>query len=78
MMRLTQRVRSFFREEAWGFPEHERPVVAGSPATPEHVLTLRIAYALVAILVGLIVSVTRNSDARHGADAGERPDRPSP
>ncbi|WP_206119814.1 MFS transporter [Rhizobium laguerreae] len=53
MMRLTQRVRSFFREEAWDFPEHERPVVAGSPAAPEHVLTLRIAYALVAILVGL-------------------------
>ncbi|CAM3866336.1 MFS transporter [Agrobacterium radiobacter] len=52
-MRLTQRVRSFFREEAWDFPEHERPVVPGSPATPEHVLTLRIAYALVAILVGL-------------------------
>ncbi|WP_425639007.1 MFS transporter [Agrobacterium radiobacter] len=53
MMRLTQRVRSFFREEAWDFPEHERPVVAGSPATPEHALPLRIAYAFVAILVGL-------------------------
>ncbi|MBP2542642.1 MFS family permease [Agrobacterium tumefaciens] len=53
MMKLTQRIRSFFHEGAWDFPEHERPVVAGSPATPEHALTLRIAYALVAILVGL-------------------------
>ncbi|WFN87275.1 MFS transporter [Agrobacterium pusense] len=53
MMRLTRRVGSFFREETWDFPEHERPVVAGSPATPEHAVTLRTAYALVAILVGL-------------------------
>ncbi|MDP9734630.1 UNVERIFIED_ORG: MFS family permease [Rhizobium sp. SORGH_AS260] len=52
-MRLTRRVGSFFREEAWDFPEHERPMVAGSPATPEHALSLRIAYAFVAILVGL-------------------------
>lgn len=53
MMKLTRRVGSFFREEAWDFPEHERPMVAGSPATPEHALPLRIAYAFVAILVGL-------------------------
>jgi MFS family permease len=46
-------MRSFFVEEVWNFPEHERPVVAGSPATPEHALTLRIAYAFVAIIVGL-------------------------
>lgn len=52
-MRLAQRVRSFFGEQAWDFPEHEKPVVAGSPATPDHTLTLRIAYALIAILVGL-------------------------
>lgn len=53
MMNLTRRIRSFFVEEVWDFPEHERPVIAGSPATPEHRPTLRIAYALVAILVGL-------------------------
>lgn len=53
MMNLTRRIRSFFVEEVWDFPEHERPVIAGSPATPEHALTLRIAYAFVAILVGL-------------------------
>lgn len=53
MIKLTRRVGSFFREEAWDFPEHERPMVAGSPATPEHALSLRIAYAFVAILVGL-------------------------
>lgn len=53
MMNLTRRIRGFFVEEVWDFPEHERPVIAGSPATPEHALTLRIAYAFVAILVGL-------------------------
>lgn len=52
-MMLPKRVRSFFDEQSWEFPEHEKPLVAGSPATPEHPSMLRIAYALVAILVGL-------------------------
>jgi MFS family permease len=53
MMNLTRRIASFFVEEVWDFPENERPVIAGSPATPEHRPMLRIAYAFVAILVGL-------------------------
>lgn len=53
MMNMTRRIRSFFAEEVRFFPEHERPAIAGSPATPEHRPMLRIAYALVAILVGL-------------------------
>ncbi|TZG32497.1 MFS transporter [Agrobacterium sp. B1(2019)] len=52
-MNMTRRIRSFFAEEVRFFPEHERPAIAGSPATPEHRPMLRIAYALVAILVGL-------------------------
>lgn len=48
-----RRVRSFFGEEVWDFPEQERPVVAGAPATSEHALVLRIACAFVAILIGL-------------------------
>nr|WP_205598305.1 MFS transporter [Caulobacter sp. 17J65-9] len=38
---------------------HERPVLPGSPATPDHPTPLRIAYAL----IGLLVSVTANLGA---------------
>jgi MFS family permease len=71
-MNLTQRFRSFFEEETWEFPRHERPAGAGSPATPDHAPTRRAAYAVVAILIGLTAGLgnalvlTRLADLQAG------------
>jgi MFS family permease len=40
-------------EEDWRFAPNERPSIPGSPANPVHPRARRIAYALVAILVGV-------------------------
>ena len=50
---LAARIRDFLTEERWEFAPHERAIMPGSPASPEHPPGRRIAYALIAILVGL-------------------------
>ena len=42
-----------FSEPEWQFAPHERPVMPGSPASPQHSARLRAAYAAIAVLVGL-------------------------
>ena len=46
------RFRDLLEEEVVEFPVHERSPVPGSPATPTHGPATRMAYALVAVLVG--------------------------
>ena len=50
---MLARLRDVFSEERWEFAAHERPVMPGSPGSPDHPLRRRIAYALIAVLVGL-------------------------
>lgn|GEM_PF-1015313 len=45
--------RDLLEEEVVEFPVHERSPVPGSPATPTHGPATRLAYALVAVLVGI-------------------------
>jgi MFS family permease len=45
-------IRDLLDEEVVEFPVHERSPVPGSPATPTHGAATRLAYALVAVLVG--------------------------
>lgn len=45
-------IRDLLDEEVAEFPVHERSPVPGSPATPTHGSATRLAYALVAVLVG--------------------------
>ncbi|NJR78579.1 MFS transporter [Sphingomonas corticis] len=52
-MALVRRLRDFLAEEQWAFAPHELPTMPGSPGSPAHPGHRRIAYALVAILVGL-------------------------
>ncbi|WP_394648885.1 MFS transporter [uncultured Sphingomonas sp.] len=53
MMSLLTRLRRVLSEERWDYAPHERPVMPGSPGSPDHPRERQIAYALVAILVGL-------------------------
>ena len=50
---LFARLRRVLAEERWDFAPHERPAMPGSPGSPDHPRQRQIAYALVAILVGL-------------------------
>ncbi|VXC95971.1 MFS transporter [Sphingomonas sp. 8AM] len=52
-MSLFTRLRTVLAEERWDYAPHERPVMPGSPGSPDHPRRRQIAYALVAILVGL-------------------------
>ncbi len=52
-MSLLTRLRTVLAEERWDYAPHERPVMPGSPGSPDHPRRRQIAYALVAILVGL-------------------------
>ncbi|WP_341207601.1 MFS transporter [uncultured Sphingomonas sp.] len=52
-MALFTRLRTVLAEERWDYAPHERPVMPGSPGSPDHPRQRQIAYALVAILVGL-------------------------
>ncbi|MDR6787544.1 MFS family permease [Sphingomonas sp. BE138] len=52
-MSLVARLRRVLAEERWDYAPHERPVMPGSPGSPDHPRRRQIAYALVAILVGL-------------------------
>jgi MFS family permease len=49
---VAHRVRGFLREEEWQFAPHERPVMPGSPGSPDHPTWRRLAYGMVAVLVG--------------------------
>ena len=50
---LPSRLRRFFSEEQWAYAPHEAPVMPGSPGSPAHPTERRIAYVLVAVLLGL-------------------------
>jgi MFS family permease len=50
---FARRLRNFFTEEQWTFAPHERAMMPGSPASPDHPTARRIAYGAIAILVGL-------------------------
>jgi MFS family permease len=69
---LVARLKQFFVEEHWTFAEHERPALPGSPASPEHPVARRTAYAAIGTLLGItgglgtaLVSV--NSTALQGS-----------
>ena len=50
---IVARLRDFLTEEKWDFAPHERAVLPGSPASPDHPLPRRIAYGAVGVLLGL-------------------------
>ncbi|MDB5713294.1 MAG: transporter [Sphingomonadales bacterium] len=50
---LLARIRNYLAEEEWTFAPHERASMPGSPASPEHPLKRRAAYAAIGILVGI-------------------------
>jgi MFS family permease len=50
---FLSRIRNYLAEEEWTFAPHERAVMPGSPASPAHPLGRQIAYAAIAILVGI-------------------------
>ncbi|MES1973792.1 MAG: MFS transporter [Pseudomonadota bacterium] len=50
---LAARIRRFLTEEDWTFAPHERAMIPGSPASPEHPRRRQIAYGAIAVLVGL-------------------------
>ncbi|MEH3158615.1 MAG: MFS transporter [Sphingomonas taxi] len=50
---MLARLRRFLSEEHWEFLPHERPVLPGSPGTVEHATHHRIAYGVIAVLLGL-------------------------
>lgn len=52
------RFRDLLEEEVVEFPAHERSPVPGSPATPAHGLGTRLAYASVAVLVGITAGLS--------------------
>ena len=52
-MPLLRRLRTFLSEQEWPFAAHEMPALPGSPGSPEHPAGRQLAYALIAVLVGL-------------------------
>jgi MFS family permease len=50
---MLTRLRRFLTEEHWEFLPHERPALPGSPGSVEHATRIRVAYGVIAILVGL-------------------------
>jgi MFS family permease len=50
---MYSRLRRFLSEERWEFAPHEVPVMPGSPGSPDHPHARRIAYGLIAVLLGL-------------------------
>jgi MFS family permease len=50
---ILARVRNFLKEEDWTFAPHERAVMPGSPASPDHPLRRRAIYAAIGTLVGI-------------------------
>ncbi|MBJ6121477.1 MFS transporter [Sphingomonas mollis] len=50
---MISRARRFLSEEQWTFAPHEVPVMPGSPGSPDHPHHRRLAYGLIAVLLGL-------------------------
>ena len=50
---MIARLRRFLSEEQWTFAPHEIPAIPGSPGSVEHRLHHRIAYGVIAVLLGL-------------------------
>jgi len=50
---MLARLRHFLTEEQWTFAPHERAVMPGSPASPDHPNPRRFAYGAISVLVGL-------------------------
>ena len=50
---MLARLRTFLAEEKWDFLPHEIPAIPGSPGSVEHALRHRIAYGVIAVLLGL-------------------------
>ena len=50
---MIARVRRFLKEEDWAFAPHERAVMPGSPASPDHPNRRRTIYAAIGLLVGI-------------------------
>ncbi|WP_294357710.1 MFS transporter [uncultured Sphingomonas sp.] len=50
---MFARLRRFLSEEHWDFLPHEIPAIPGSPGSVEHQLRHRIAYGVIAVLLGL-------------------------
>lgn len=50
---VAARFRKFITDEHWEFAPHERSILPGSPASPDHATGLRYAYGAVGVLVGL-------------------------
>ncbi|MCU6455340.1 MFS transporter [Sphingomonas sp. A2-49] len=50
---MLARLRRFLSEEHWDFLPHEIPAIPGSPGSVEHALRHRIAYGVIAVLLGL-------------------------
>ncbi|MET4898024.1 MFS transporter [Sphingomonadaceae bacterium jetA1] len=46
-------LRQFWSEEQWAFTPQERPAIPGSPGNFDHPLHRRIAYGVIAVLIGL-------------------------
>lgn len=76
---LAARLRRFLAEEEWTFAPHERAVMPGSPASPEHPPARQIVYGAIGVLVGLtgglgnaLISVnTTQLQGSLGFDPGE-------
>ena len=52
-MGLFRRLRGFVTEQEWQFAPHEVPALPGSPGSPAHPGRRQVAYAVIALLVGL-------------------------
>jgi MFS family permease len=50
---MIARLRRFLSEEDWTFAPHELPVLPGSPGSVDHRTRHRIAYGIIAVLLGL-------------------------
>lgn len=50
---IRRRLNDFLAEERWEFAPHEQPAMPGSPGSPAHPHHRRVAYAAIAVLLGL-------------------------
>ncbi len=50
---IRRRLNDFLAEERWEFAPHEQPAMPGSPGSPAHPHRRRVAYAAIAVLLGL-------------------------
>jgi len=50
---MASRFRHFWSEEEWSFAPHEKPTIPGSPGNFDHPGRRRLAYGVIAVLIGL-------------------------